>query len=261
METGTVSGRRETLWRLAGGLAAVLLLLAMWQAVHLRWGPFIMPDPRNALAALFRMIGDGSIAPAAARTALNALGGFAAGSLFGALLGLAAGLSRPLGRVLGPAVTIILGVPPIAWVVMALLWFGSDGAGATAVVLATTFPLVFAGTVQGVRTLDPAFVDLARSFGAGPRTMVVSILLPHVFSYLFPALASAHGIAWKAAVTAEVMGTGGGIGERLATARANLDTAEAMALVVLVVALLLLVDGLVLNPFRRRVERWRTHPE
>lgn len=249
-----------SLSRAGGALAGILLLLLLWQAVHLRWGAFVMPAPLDAFAALIRMLGDGTAGPAAMQTAANALGGFAAGGVLGTVLGLAAGLSRPLGRVLAPAVTVILGVPPIAWVVLALLWFGTGGPGAVVVVMVTTFPLIFAGALQGVRTLDGGLVEMARSFGAPPRVMLADIHLPHVFSYLFPALASAHGIAWKGAVMAEVMGAGTGIGERLAIARSNLDTAEAMGLVVLVVGLLLLVDGLVIDSLRRRTERWRAVP-
>lgn len=250
-------GQRERLSRAAGAVAGAALLVVLWQLVHMRWGPLVLPAPLDSFRVLLQMLADGTIAEPAARTAANALGGFAAGALFGTALGMAAGLSRPLGLVLGPFVTIILGVPPIAWVVLALLWFGSGGMGAIAVVVVTTFPLVFAAAVQSVRTFDPVIGEMARSFGARPSQMLFKLRLPHAVAYLYPALATGHGIAWKAAVMAEVLSAGTGIGERLALARANLDTAEAMALVVLIVGLLLLVDGVVLDPFRRRIERWR----
>lgn len=242
---------------LLDGTPGLALLVLAWWAIHGVWGPFVLPSPVATARAFADMAVSGLLWRAAAHTAAGALGGFLTGVAIGAVLGLGAGLSHRAARALEPAVTIILGVPPIAWVVLSLLWFGGGPLGPVMTTALTTFPIVFAGMVQGVRTLDPHLAEMAQSFGADTRTMLWEVRLPHAVSYLLPAVATAHGIAWKATVMAEVMGSGRGLGGELATARINLDLPAAMALIIAAVILLTVIDAVVLDPLRRRVERWR----
>ncbi|MBP0651715.1 ABC transporter permease subunit, partial [Mycobacterium tuberculosis] len=81
----------------------------------------------------------------------------------------------------------------------------------------------------------------------------VDLYLPHMLSYVFPALATALATAWKVAVMAEVLAGAGGIGDGLARARAEVDTAATMAWILVIVALLLGVERLALEPLRRRM--------
>lgn len=247
----------ERLRALLGGLPGVALLLAAWQGIHWAWGPFVLPSPWDSAVAFARLARSGVLAQAAAETAFGAIGGFLSGAAIGIALGLIAGVSPWIARAVRPAVTIILGVPPIAWVVLSLLWFGPGGLGPLMTTTLTTFPIVFAGTVQGTRTLDPGLADMASTFGAGPMVTFLDVRLPHLFAFLVPALATAHSIAWKSTVMAEAMGGGTGLGGALALARVNLDLGEAMALIVAAVILLLVLDAVVLSPLQHRVDRWR----
>src|SRR5690606_41517585 len=69
----------------------------------------------------------------------------------------AAMLSRPL-------VTVLLGMPPIAWLVLAMLWFGMGDATPVFTVFIACFPIVFAGAMQGTRTLDNQLKKVALAY-------------------------------------------------------------------------------------------------
>ena len=153
--------------------------------------------------------------------------------------------------------TAILGVPPIAWVVLSLLWFGPGGLGPLFTVAITAMPIVFAATLQGVRSRDPQLAELARVLRLPMRSRLLRIMLPELATLLAPALATTVALAWKVALMAEVLGDGSGIGGRFATARAHLDLPEAMAWIVLVVGFVLITDALLLGPLRRWVARSR----
>lgn len=245
------------LWSGFGASTGLFLLLALWQAGHHAYGAIILPAPLAAIKALWNMIEDGRALPAAWATAGRALGGFLASALIGAALGVAAGLSPAAARAARPVVTVLLGIPPIAWIVLALLWFGMSGAAPVFTVWVATFPLAFAGAVEGVRTLDKGLEDMAAAFGASRWLTLWEVHLPHVLSYLFPAWVTGLGTAWKVTVMAELLGSRDGIGAGLALARVHLDTAEALGWVVLVVALLLATEYLLLHPLQRRMEPWR----
>lgn len=242
---------------IAPGLAGLAVLVLLWQAVHRTAGPFVLPAPAETVRVLVTMLGTADAWTLAGRTAASAVAGLTVSVLIGTGLGIAAGVFRPLGAALGPAMTVLLGVPPIAWVVLVLLWFGDSGAGAAVVVMVATLPLVHGAAVQGVRTLDPMLLEMAQVCMAPPGAVLWEVRVPHLATHLAPALTAAHAIAWKATVMAEVLGAGAGIGAALSTARANLDLARVMALVVLAAGLMLVVETLVLRPVQRRLDSWR----
>ncbi|NFV79602.1 ABC transporter permease [Magnetospirillum aberrantis] len=247
----------DYLWGGWGAAASLLLLTALWEAGHAAYGTLVLPSPRDTVAALVRMGGDGRLLPAVVETTGNALGGFVAASLVGGVLGAMAGASDMMRRLLQPIATLMLGIPAIAWVVLALLWFGGSGLAASFTVVVTTAPIVFSGAAQGVRTLDGDLRRMARAFRVPGPMLVWDVYLPHMLSYLFPALASALALSWKIAVMAELLSGAGGIGDGLATARVQLDTVKALAWVLAVVGLLLALEYLLLEPVRRHLQTWR----
>ena len=258
METrGRALRALDYLWGGWGAAASLLLLMALWEAGHAAYGTLVLPSPRDSFAALWRLAEAGRMAPAVLETSANALGGFAAATIAGGVLGAMAGASDMMRRLLQPIATLMLGIPAIAWVVLSLLWFGGTGFAVSFTVLVTTAPIVFAGAAQGVRTLDGALRRMARSFRVPWPVLAWDVYLPHMLSYLFPALATALALSWKVTVMAELLSGAGGIGDGLATARVQVDTIKAMAWVVTVVGLLLAVEYLLLEPVRRHLQVWR----
>jgi NitT/TauT family transport system permease protein len=246
------------LWAGWSGLAGLALLAALWQAGHEAYGAFILPSPLETLAAGAAILSDGRAWGVAMLTCIRAVEGFAVSALAGAVSGLAAGYFPATMRLARPLVTVLLGVPPIAWIVLAMIWFGSTDGTVVVTVVVAAAPLVFVGVAEGVMTRDRGLDDMARAFGAGPVQRLITLGLRHVAAHLFPALAVALGMAFKVAVMAELLANVGGIGGELARSRANLDVAAALAWVTIAVAALILVEYGVVHPVRSEFERWRT---
>lgn len=244
--TGLVRFVRDMIWPALG----LGLLAAGWALVHERTGPFVLPSLADTAAAFVRIFADGAVPPAVGVTLIHAVGGAGLGAMLGFVLGLIGGASRPLGALLAAPVTAVLGVPPVAWIVLAFLWFGTGLVAPLFTVTITAFPIVFAATLQGMRSRDRGLAEMAAVFRLPRRTRLLRMLLPELAVHVAPALSTAFAISWKVALTAEVLGDGSGIGGAFATARAHLDLAEAMAWIVLVVIFLLVSDGLVLGPLR-----------
>ena len=177
-------------------------------------------------------------------------------SVAGILAGTLAGLRDEVRLTLQPIALILLGIPAIAWVVLALLWFGGRWAVVFTVAVATA-PIVFAAAAQGARSLDGELARMARAFRVPFSAMALDVYGPHMLGHLFPALATTLAMTWKVSVMAELLSGSGGIGDGIATARVRMDTAETMAWVVVVVCVLIVVDHLLLQPLQRRMELWR----
>ncbi|MGE3144940.1 MAG: ABC transporter permease [Pseudorhodoplanes sp.] len=245
------------LWSAWAGATGLFCLAAAWQAGHEFYGSFILPSPLETLQSVAVIAQEPSFAKAAMETAERSLAGFLLAVGIGTIAGAVAGYSFAAMRLMRPVVTVILGVPPIAWIVLALIWFGSTGGSAVMTVVVAALPISFAGGLEGVATRDRALDIMARSFGAGPWLRFRTVTLPHLVSYLFPAWTTTAGTAWKVTVMAELLSNSGGIGGELATARALFDIPRVMALIVVVVAFALITEYVLLHPLRDRLERWR----
>ena len=255
--TGRLGRTGRFLWSAWSGLAALSLLAALWQVGHEVYGDFILPAPLDTLRAMGAILSDPKSWDIAVLTSRRAVEGFVVSALAGAAVGLAAGYSPATMRAARPLVTVLLGVPPIAWIVLAMIWFGSTDGTVVVTILIASSPLVFVGVAEGVTTRDRGLDDMARAFGAGPVKRLTTLGLRHVAAHLFPALAISLGTAFKVAVMAELLANVGGIGGELARARANLDVAAALGWVMISVAALIAFEYGIVHPIRSEFERWR----
>jgi NitT/TauT family transport system permease protein len=245
------------IWSAWAGAAGLFCFAAAWQAGHEFYGSFVLPSPLETLQAASAIIQEPSFAGVAGETARRALAGFLLAAGLGTTAGAIAGYSFAAMRLMRPIVTVILGVPPIAWIVLALIWFGSTGGSAVMTVVVAALPICFAGGLEGVATRDRGLDAMARSFGAGAWMRFRTVTAPHLISYLFPAWTTTAGTAWKVTVMAELLSNTGGIGGELATARALFDIPRVMALIVTVVVFALVTEYVLLHPLHDRLERWR----
>lgn len=247
----------QFLWSGWSGLAALALLAAVWQAGHEAYGNFILSAPLATLEEMGRLAVDPDARALALLTIQRAMSGFILVTVVGSVLGVAAGYSPATMRLMRPLITVLLGVPPIAWIVLAMIWFGGGDDTVRVVVLIAALPVVFMGASEGVVRRDRGLDTMARSFGAGPVKRFATIGLRQVTATLFPALALALGTAFKVAVMAELLSNAGGIGGALSDARRNLDITQALAWVLISVGALIAVEYGVVQPLRGELERWR----
>ncbi|MFT0531317.1 ABC transporter permease [Castellaniella hirudinis] len=244
-------------WSGWAGLAGLCLLAALWQAGHEAYGDFILPAPLATLSSAIRFLADGTARDLLLLTSWRALQGFAACAVVGGIAGLAAGYSPATLRLTQPILTVLLGVPPIAWIVLAMIWFGSGDTTVAVTILISAVPLVFAGAVEGVVARDRGLDAMAQVFGAGPVRRFTHVAWRQIATHLLPVLIIALGTAFKVAVMAELLANAGGVGGALARARSMLSIDDALAWVCLTVIALIAVEYGLIRPIKAEMERWR----
>ncbi len=249
------------LWGGWTGVASVLLFVAAWDALARQLGPLVLPTPQETLASLAQITLSAQAWHDLAATARRALYGFGLSVAAGTVLGMAAGASITATMMARPLVTLLIGMPPIAWLVLALLWFGTGDATPVFTVFVACFPIVFVGALQGTHTLDGRMRELASAFRLPLGQRLTDVYLPHIASYLFAACITALGVSWKVVLMAELLATSDGAGAQLAVTRTHLDMSGTLAWVAAVVGLLLATEYLLLEPIRREMERWRGEPQ
>lgn len=246
------------LWSGWGAVASIFLFIAAWDIVNQMYGDIALPSPMKTFLVLVELFNNDEFIVNLLLTVKRVIVGFGLALVIGTALGLLAGFFVTASIMSRPIVTILMGIPPIAWIVLAIIWFGTGGdATVEFTVVVASMPIVFVGALQGTRTLESKFDEMSDIFKVPLVMKFFDIYLPHIFSYVFPAWVAALGMSWKIVVMAELLATSDGLGGALAMARSQLDTATALAVVVAMVGLLMIAEYIFLEPIRREVEKWR----
>ena len=238
-------------------LGGVALLLLLWSGLTLLYPPILAPSPQAVLSALAQLAASGSLWRELSITLLRLAAAFSLGALLGLSLGLIAGLRPALAALLRPGMAVAGGVPPISWLALALIWFGTGSLAPITVALLVATPVVFLATAEGVRALDPDLLLMARAYGLRGPDLLRQFYLPALTPHLITGLSAGAGLTVRVGVMGEFLASDSGIGSAMALARSRLDTAQVVAWVTVALALLLLSEALLLRPLARRAQAWR----
>nr|MDJ0557256.1 ABC transporter permease [Microcoleaceae cyanobacterium MO_207.B10] len=241
-------------------LIGFLGFIIFWQLLAMQYSEIILPSPLETLAALQNLATTDRLNQAVLTTTLNTISGFTIAIFAGSILGTIAGIKPFISRAIRPLITALQGVPPIAWIVIALLWFGTGNYTSIFTVAVAILPIIFIGAVEGVRNINPQLLEMAYTFKIPIKILLADLYYPHLLSSLFPSIASGLGLAWRVAIMSELLSSETGIGAEMNLARINLDTAEVLAWVIVAVVLILIFEYLVIRPIRRFLQPWHRNP-
>jgi NitT/TauT family transport system permease protein len=175
--------------------------------------------------------------------------GYAIGAASGFVTGVAIGWSSAVGYWVHPVLRLIGPLPATAWLPVAFFAFPSSwSASIFLIALATGVPVAIL-TWSGVAGVNPAYYDIARTLGAGPRFLVLKVAVPAAMPHVFVGLFMGLGASFAVLVVAEMMGVRAGLGWYLQWAQGWAAYANMYA-ALLVMALV--CSGLVTLLFRVR---------
>jgi ABC-type nitrate/sulfonate/bicarbonate transport system permease component len=214
--------REKWLWSFAG----IAGFIAIWTLASIRFGnPVLLPAPDAVVTGFVSLIRDGTLLPDVAASMKRVLVGFAFASLIAVPLALLMALSRPIGLILSPVVTFLRPIPPIAWIPIAILWFGIGDAPSYFITAVAAFFPIFLNTYAGGHAVRPEHVHAARSLGAGRQALFLRIYLPSAMPMIATGLRIGLGQSWMAVVTAELIAAHSGLGYMIQANRLALETA------------------------------------
>lgn len=210
---------------------SIPLFLAAWQGVSgLNWvNAALFPPPTVVIASLIDYFRNGE----GVRDLLWSLGRVSIGYLSGAVAGIAVGLltgTRPLfSGLLTPVFQLLRPIPPIAFVPVVIVWFGLTEWGKWFLVFWGVFFAVWLSTHLGVQRVNDTLIRAARSLGASPRQLLLSVQFPAALPVVFVGLRTAVGISFYTLVAAELAGAFAGIAYRLEISQQNFQIGHMMA--------------------------------
>lgn len=139
-------------------------------------------------------------------------------------LGVAMGWSRTVQNMLEPVFEMLRPIPPIAWIPLAILWFGiSDLQNQFIIFLGIFFPLLI-NTIAGVKNVEHNIVRAARCLGASEFDVLVKVVFRAALPQIVTGVRVGLGVGWMALVAAELVGATSGLGWLISDARSVLRT-------------------------------------
>lgn len=208
----------------------IAIWILLWQlAAVLIDRKIIFVGPLEVVKALAEQVGSTEFWQTVFHSSVRICGGFLTAFLLAVLVGIAAEQLPLLREFLEPAVGLLQSVPVASFVILALIWVGSENLSVL-ISLIVVFPVIYRNTLQGMQAADPKMLEMAHVFRMGAVGKFLYIYRPALFPYLISGSRIAFGMAWKSGVAAEVIGVPDrSIGEKLYMAKIYLSTAELFA--------------------------------
>ncbi|MNV55511.1 putative aliphatic sulfonates transport permease protein SsuC [compost metagenome] len=159
-------------------------------------------------------------------------------------LGLLQGTRPRLASVLEPLVELFRPISPLAWIPMAILWFGIGEAGKVFIIFIATFFPILLNTVSGVKAVDPVLVRAGRVLGCNSDARLFwQVILPAAMPTILVGLRISFGIGWAAIIAAELVAANKGLGYLIANGMEILRSDQVLAGMVIIALLGILIDA------------------
>jgi NitT/TauT family transport system permease protein len=226
--------------------------LCAWQLAVWLSGTDLLPGPIEVVLALGELAERGLLFKYLVASLFRVTCGFGLALLIGIPLGLTLGWFDRAAQALNPLIQVLRPISPIAWIPLAILWFGvTDAAPIFLIFLASVLPITVS-TMAAVHDLQPVYLRAARNFELAGPELFRRVIFPAALPQILTGVRIALGVAWLVVVAAEMIAVTSGLGFLI------IDARNAGKRYDLVVAGMVLIGGigLGLDTIVRRLERF-----
>ena len=233
----STAAQRERLAKTITRAAALVVFFGAWEAFGRQVNPVLFTYPTAILAAAAQMIASGELWQYAAPSLKVFAYGFGASIVVGILLALVMARVRVVDWALDMFVAALYSTPMVALVPLLVLWFGFDALAKSVVIfLMAVFPVLI-NTHEGVKSVDPKLLEVARSFGSTERMLWADVIIPSAVPFIVAGLRLGVGRALVGMVIADFYTAVGGLGYLIVQAANGFKTDELFVPVILLMVL------------------------
>lgn len=208
----------KTAWqKYVAGAASIVCFLIIWQIVvsFTRVG-LVMVGPidvfKKFITSFVKPIGRNTIQSHILWSITRVMTGFAIGSVLGIILGICMGWSKSVESFFRPIYELIRPIPPIAWIPLSIVWFGTGESSKYFIIFLGAFTNVTMNAYAGVKAVDEELMGCARMLGCNNRQVFTKVVLPSCVPQVFAGLQIALGSSWATVVAAEMVKSSQGVG-------------------------------------------------
>ncbi len=152
-------------------------------------------------------------------------------------------------------IQILRPIPPIAWIPLAILWFGIGESSKIFIIFLGAFFPVFLNTVDGIKSVDSKYFELVEVYEVSKKDLIVKVIIPGALPSIMTGIRLGIGSAWVCVVAAEMIGATSGVGYMLANGR-SLSRPDIVVLGMLIVGIFGKIMDDILKVLRDKVITW-----
>lgn len=267
----TTEGQSSPLQRVIGGnliytLTSVIGFLLLWHIASSTGmfgrfpeerGKLLLPGPLTVAATFVDLFQTGDLVQNVSISVQRVLLGFGISFGLAAPIAAAMALVKPVEKLAYPIVALLQPIPGIAWIPLAVVWFGLNGKAALYIIVVSSFFPLLISLHQGILDINRTLINAALTLGASRRQLIMRVAFPATLPVLVTGSRIAMGYAWRGVVAAELVGVPLGIGYMLSLGRGVGRTDITLVVMVCLAVLMFTVDRLVFVPLERRFRTWK----
>ena len=239
-------------------IALIAVLIAVWWLTVDLTHSVIFPTPWGVITGTWELLRNGTLWEHIGASLMRVGAGFGLAVCFALPLGLWMGWVPGAYRTLNPLFQILRPISPIAWIPIAILWFGvGDASPIYLIFISSVFPMIVQTTV-GVHTIEKRYLRAAENFGVSRYTLFKQVVIPAVLPQVLVGMRIGLGVAWLVVVAAEMIALRSGLGYMIMDARNAGNRYDLVIAGMIIIGLIgLCLDGLMRVSERLKWVRWR----
>ena len=248
------------------GIASIALLLIVWKMasatgifgrVSQKISTLILPPPEVVFGEFFEMIATGYLLEHIWTSFLRVISGFAIAVVIGIPLGVLMGTNENIKYFFNPIFKIIAPIPGVAWIPLAILWFGLGNDAAVFIIAVSAITPIVTNVIQGAESIDKNLMDVMATMDATFWDKLKYIIIPSVVPYIVTGFKLGLGFAWRVVIAAEMVGVPGGLGYVLALGRSTANTAMTLIVIMTLGILLTIMEQCLFKPLESITNNWK----
>jgi NitT/TauT family transport system permease protein len=239
-------------------LAVATLLVGAWWIAVVASHSVIFPTPLQVVTGTLDLARDGTLWNHIGASLFRVGTGFLLAVVVGVPLGLLMGWVGGAFATLNPIVQILRPISPIAWIPIAILWFGvGDLSPIFLIFLSSVFPTIVQ-TAAAVHTIDRQYIWAAENFGVSRYKLFLQVVIPAALPQIIVGMRVSLGVAWLVVVAAEMIALRSGLGYLIIDSRNAGNRYDLVVAGMVIIGLTgLLLDGAMRRLERLKAVRWR----
>lgn len=237
----------------------VIGLIGIWIVITegLNIPEYKFPSPISVASEIWNLLKSGILIQNIWASLSLLLYSSAIGALLAVPLGVGIALNKYIAGFFQPLVIFFQSIAGVAWVPLAIVWFGFGNITVTFVVANAVFFIVLFNTMTGVMTISRNLIHVIKTLGGTKIHVLKEIILPGALVNILGGLRFGLAFGWRALVAAEMISSSRGLGFMTLDAAQYFKSSTVVAGIIVIGILWLFMDRLVLEPIENRtVRRW-----
>jgi NitT/TauT family transport system permease protein len=239
-------------------LAVMVVVVAVWWVLVVKSQSPIFPTPWQVVTGAWELAEDGTLWEHIGASLFRVGTGFGLAVLVAVPLGLWMGWVGGAYRTFNPIFQMLRPISPIAWIPLAILWFGvGDVSPIFLIFIASVFPMIVQ-TTSGVHTIERRYLRAAANFGVSRAVLFRRVVIPAVLPEIIVGMRIGIGVAWLVVVAAEMIALRSGLGYLIMDSRNAGNRYDLVIAAMIIIGVIgLMLDGITRLLERIKTVRWR----